>query len=78
MKTNKFFALAAILGGFAMSFTACSNEDNSIGDIDDIIPKTEEYLISFESQPLNADGYWCGDETGTPFDNWGSQAYSCF
>ena len=75
MKTKKFFALAAIVGGFAMSFTACSNEDNSIGDI---IPETEQYLISFESQPLNANGYWCGDETGTPFDNWGSQAYSCF
>lgn len=78
MKTKKFFALAAIVGGFAMSFTACSNEDNSIGDIGDIIPETEQYLISFESQPLNADGYWCGDETGTPFDNWGSPAYSCF
>lgn len=77
MKTNKFFGLAAIVCGFALSFTSCSKEDNPIGDISDIIPETEEYLISFEKQSLNADGYWCGDETGTPFENWGEKAYSC-
>ena len=70
MKTNKFFALAAIVCGFALSFTACSEEDNPVGG------KTT-FTISFESQALNADGYWCGDETGTPFDNWGSAAYNC-
>ena len=77
MKTNKFFGLAAIVCGFALSFTSCSKEDNPIGDISDIIPETEEYLISFEKQSLNADGYWCGDETGTPFENWGATGYSC-
>lgn len=75
MKTKKFFALAAIVGGFAMSFTACSNEDNPI---DNPVTPKQTVTISFEGQALNADGYWCGDETGTPFDNWGSQAYSCF
>jgi hypothetical protein len=78
MKTNKFFGLAAIVCGFALSFTSCSKEDNPIGDISDIIPETEEYLISFEKQSLNADGYWCGDESGTPFENWGATGYSCF
>jgi hypothetical protein len=75
MKTKKFFALAAIVGGFAMSFTACSNEDNPI---DNPVTPKQTVTISFEGQALNADGYWCGDETGTPFDNWGSPAYSCF
>ena len=78
MKTNKFFGLAAIVCGFALSFTSCSKEDNPIGDISDIIPETEEYLISFEKQSLNADGYWCGDKSGTPFENWGATGYSCF
>jgi hypothetical protein len=70
MKTNNFFALAALTCGFALSFTACSNEDNSV------INK-QTYTISFEKQQLNADGFWCGDETGTPFDNYGSTAYTC-
>jgi hypothetical protein len=70
MKTNKIFALAAIVCGFALSFTSCTNEDNPVSG------KTT-FTISFEGQALNADGYWCGDETGTPFDNWGSEAYNC-
>ena len=68
MKTNKFFLLAAIAFGTALSFTSCSNEDNS----------SDRFLtISFEGQKLNEDGFWCGDETGTPFDNWGAKAYAC-
>lgn len=74
MKTNKFFGLAAIVCGFAMSFTACSNEDNPI---DNPVNPKQTVTISFEGQALNADGFWSGDETGTPFDNWGSPAFAC-
>ena len=72
MKTNKFFALAAIVCGFALSFTSCSKEDNPAP-----VPAKQTVTIGFENATLNANGYWCGDETGTPFDNWGSTAYSC-
>ncbi|MBO4720339.1 MAG: DUF4465 domain-containing protein [Prevotella sp.] len=72
MKTNKFFALAAIVCGFALSFTSCSEEDNPVGG--DKITVT----IGFENATLNNQGFWCGDETGTPFDNWGSEAFKCF
>lgn len=72
MKTNKFFALAAIACGFALSFTSCSKEDNPAP-----VPAKQTVTIGFENATLNADGFWCGDETGTPFDNWGSTAYSC-
>lgn len=74
MKTKKFFAFAAIACGFAMSFTACSNEDNPI---DDPVNPKQTVTISFEGQALNADGFWSGDETGDPFDNWGSPAFAC-
>lgn len=70
MKTNKFFALAAIACGFALSFTSCSEEDNPVVN-------KQTYTISFEGASLNADGFWRGDETGTKFDNWGADAYAC-
>ena len=70
MKTNKFFAFAALVCGFAMSFTSCTNEDNPIG-----VKQTA--TISFEGATLNADGYWRGDENGEKFDSWGSDAYAC-
>ena len=70
MKTNRFFGLAAIACGFAMSFTSCHKADNPV------TPK-QSFVISFENQALNADGYWCGDETGTKFDNFGSDGYAC-
>lgn len=70
MKTKKIFALAAIVCGFALSFTSCGEEDNPVGG------KTI-MTISFENATLNADGIWCGDETGTKFDNWGSEAFAC-
>ena len=70
MKTNKFFAFAALVCGFAMSFTSCGNEDTPI------VP-SKTVTISFEGAALNADGYWCGDENGEKFDNWGSDAYAC-
>ena len=72
MKTNRFFGLAALACGFAMSFTSCSNVDTPSAPTE---PKS--VTISFEGATLNADGYWCGDETGTKFDNWGSDAYAC-
>ena len=64
MKTNKFFAFAALVCGFAMSFTSCTNDDNPVN-----VKKTA--TISFEGATLNADGYWCGDENGVKYDNWG-------
>jgi len=70
MKTNKFFAFAALVCGFAMSFTSCSNEDSPI------IP-SKTVTISFEGATLNADGYWCGDENGEKYDSWGADAYAC-
>ena len=70
MKTNKFFAFAALVCGFAMSFTSCTNEDNPVGGL-------QVYTISFENQTLNKDGFWCGDETGEKVDNFGSDAYEC-
>lgn len=69
MKTIKFFAMAAIVCGAAMSMTSCSKEDNPTGK--------SQVTIGFEGAKLNAQGFWCGDETGTPFDNWGSAAYAC-
>jgi len=73
MKTNRFFAIAAIANGLALSFTACSNDDNPV--VDGVTTAT--VIVSFENQALNSDGYWCGDLNGTKFDNWGSEAYAC-
>lgn len=70
MKTNKFIAFAALVCGFAMSFTSCTNEDNPVGGL-------QVYTISFENQTLNKDGFWCGDETGEKVDNFGAEAYEC-
>lgn len=69
MKTIKFFAMAAIVCGAAMSMTSCSKEDNPSGK--------SLVTIGFEGAKLNAQGFWCGDETGTPFENYGSPAYAC-
>ena len=71
MKTNKLFGLAVLACGFAMSFTSCSNDDNPVAG------GLKVYNISFENQTLNTDGYWCGDETGEKFDNWGEVGYEC-
>ncbi|WP_051523148.1 DUF4465 domain-containing protein [Prevotella sp. P6B4] len=70
MKTNKFFGLAVLVCGFALSFTSCDNEDNPVNSF-------KTYTISFENQALNNDGYWCGDESGVKFSNWGADAYAC-
>ncbi len=66
MKKNLFFAVAALA---ALTFTSCSKEDN---------PGSPVYTtISFEDKTLGEYGIWYGDENGTKFDNWGSEAYSC-
>jgi hypothetical protein len=70
MKTTKFFAMAAIVCGFVMSLASCSTNDIPVY----VKPTT---TISFENAKLNADGYWCGDENGTKFENYGSDAYAC-
>ena len=72
MKTNKLFGLAALACGFAMSFTSCNNVDNPV-----LPPEEPEITIGFEDVTLNADGYWCGDKTGTLFSNYGQDAYAC-
>lgn len=68
MKTNKFFGMVAIVGGFALTLTSCSNEDNAA-------PAGENTVtISFENQALNADGFWIGDAKGASYsysDDWG-------
>lgn len=69
MKTNKLFLMVAIAGA---TFTSCSKQDNPVTPT-----QPAETVISFENQTLNADGFWCGDETGTEFDNWGSKGYAC-
>lgn len=68
MKTNKLFLLAAV--AFTAVFTSCSNSDTPV-------PSKVTATISFENASLNADGYWCGDVNGEPFDNWGSTGYAC-
>lgn len=71
MKTNKFFSFAAIACGLAMSFTSCGEADNAV---EEQPAATKSYVISFENQKLNADGFWIGDAKGNSFsysDDWG-------
>jgi len=70
MKTRQLFGLTVLACGFALSFTSCAREDNPA-------PGTREAAVSFEKKTLGADGYWCGDESGEKFDNWGSEAFAC-
>jgi len=72
MKTNKFFALAAIVCGFAMSMTSCNEKDNPVDG-----EKTTA-TIGFEGATLNAQGFWCGEVNDNGIDNgWGGMAYPC-
>ena len=77
MKQNKFFGLAAIVCGVALSMNSCtSKNDNPILPPEPVVPTNA--VIGFEGAALNADGYWCGDESGVPFDNsWGSEGFAC-
>jgi len=70
MKTNKFFGLAVLACGFALSFTSCSTDDNQVLG-------HHQATISFENKYLNSDGYWMGDKSGEVFDNWGEDGYAC-
>jgi hypothetical protein len=73
MKTNKFFALAAIACGFALSFTSCSKEDNPAP-----VPAKQTVTIGFENATLNNLGFWCGEVNDNGVDNgWGGMAYPC-
>ena len=72
MKTNKFFALATIVCGFAMSMTSCNEKDNPVDG-----GKTAA-TIGFEGATLNAQGFWCGEVNDNGIDNgWGGMAYPC-
>ena len=73
MKTNKFFGLAAVVCGMALTMTSCSSTDDN--PVDGKTSATQ--VISFENATLNADGYWIGNENGTKFDNYGSEAFAC-
>lgn len=83
MKTNKIYGLAAIACGLALSLTSCSVSDNPVTPDTPVTPVTPaqpeviKAVIDFEGIALNSDGYWCGDETGEKFDNWGAEAYAC-
>ena len=70
MKTNRFFGLAVLACGFALSFTSCTKEDNPVTG-------QREGTVSFENKTLGADGYWCGDEKGEKYDSWGADAFAC-
>lgn len=70
MKTNKLFGLAVLVCSFALSFTSCTNDDNPVGG-------KRHVTVSFEKKTLGAEGYWCGDESGEKFSNWGSDAFAC-
>ena len=77
MKQNKFFGLAAIVCGVALSMGSCTNGngDNPVLPPEPIVPTN--VVIGFEGATLNPDGYWCGDETGEPFDSYGSEGFAC-
>lgn len=67
MKTNKLFGLSVLVCGFALSFTSCSKDDNPSDT-------KQTATISFESQALNADGFWIGEAKGNSYsynDDWG-------
>ena len=81
MKTNKFFGLAAIVCGAVLAMSSCTGNQDSpvIIPIPEPDPEPEivSTVIGFEGATLNADGYWCDDETGEKFDNFGSDGYAC-
>ena len=70
MKTNKFFLLAAIAFGTALSFTSCSKDDNPANE-----KKTA--VITFENQTLNDKGFWCGEVNENGIDTGYGTAYPC-
>jgi hypothetical protein len=63
----KFFGIAAIVCGIVMSMTSCGSNDIPVY-------KKQTVTISFESQNLNADGFWIGVPEGNSYsydDDWG-------
>ena len=83
MKTNKFFGLAAIVCGAVLAMSSCTGIEDTpvivpIPEPDpEPLPEIVYNIIGFEDATLNADGYWCGDETGDKFENYGSDGYAC-
>ena len=83
MKTNRFFGLAAIACGAVLAMSSCTGiEDTPVipepqPEPQPEVPEVVKATISFEGATLNANGIWCGDETGEPFDNFGSEAFGC-
>ena len=69
MKTKRILSIAAITCGIVMSMTSCGSGDTPV--------YKQTAIISFEGAALNYDGYWCGNENGTAFDNWGATGFAC-
>ena len=77
MKQIKFFGLAAIVCGMALSMTSCNNGNNDNPILPEPAPETVKAVLGFEGATLNADGYWCGDKNGKKYDSYGSEAFAC-
>jgi len=78
MKTNKFFGLVAVVCGTVLSMSSCTGvEDTPVIPNPQPQPEIVNTIIGFEGATLNADGYWCGDESGEKFDSYGSEGYAC-
>lgn len=56
MKTVKILSLGAIASSMALSLMSCSNEDNPVQPVDQVM------TVTFENQRLNADGFWNGGD----------------
>ena len=57
MKQIKFFGLAAIVCGMALSMTSCNNGNNDNPILPEPAPETVKAVLGFEGATLNADGY---------------------
>ena len=83
MKTNRFFGLAAIACGAVLAMSSCTGiEDTPVipepqPEPQPEVPEVVKATIGFENASLNADGIWCGDETGEKFDSYGSEGFAC-
>ena len=82
MKTNRFFFFFSIACGAVLAMSSCTGNEDS--PVDTGTPKEPEPVIEivnatigFEGATLNADGIWCGDESGEKVENYGSEAYAC-
>ncbi|MBQ7514196.1 MAG: DUF4465 domain-containing protein [Prevotella sp.] len=68
MKTKSFMTVAVLMGSMTLGMVSCTNEDNPY--------PAPTFVISFEKQQLNADGFWIGDAKGNSYsydDDWGGK-----